>query len=233
MLGTIVNFFAIIIGSIIGLLFKKLIPEKFKLTIIQGLGLCVILVGILNALKSDSLLLIIISVAIGSYIGELLKIEDNLLKLGQWLENKFSKNGDNGFVKAFVSASLIFCVGSMAIVGSLESGLTNDHKTLYVKSLLDGIGSIIFASSFGFGVIFSSIIVLLYQGSITISSSLLKPLLTESVINQMTAIGGLLIIGIGINLLELKKINVGNMIPSIFIPLIYYLFKNIYLYFFN
>jgi uncharacterized membrane protein YqgA involved in biofilm formation len=232
MLGTIVNFFAIIFGSIIGLLFKKLIPENFKLTIIQGLGLCVILVGILNALKSDALLLIIISIVIGSYIGELLKIEDNLLKLGQWLENKFSKE-DNRFVKAFVTTSLIYCVGSMAIVGSLESGLTGNHKTLYVKSLLDGVVSIIFASYLGFGVIFSSIIVLLYQGSITLASSLLKPLLTEAVINQMTAIGGLIIIGIGINLLELKKINVGNMIPSIFIPLLYFLFKNIYLYFFN
>ena len=232
MLGTLVNFFAIIIGSIIGLLFKKLIPENFKLTIIQGLGLCVILVGILNALKSDSLLLIIISIVIGSYIGELLKIEENLSKLGQWLENKFSKD-DNRFVKAFVTTSLIYCVGSMAIVGSLESGLTGNHKTLYVKSLLDGIVSIIFASSLGFGVMFSSIIVLLYQGSITISSSFLKPLLNETVINQMTAIGGLIIIGIGINLLELKKINVGNMIPSIFIPLLYFFGKNIYLYFFN
>lgn len=232
MLGTFVNFFAIIIGSIIGLLFKKLIPENFKLTIIQALGLCVVLVGILNALKSDSLLLIIISIVIGSYIGELLKIEESLTKLGQWLENRFSKN-DNGFVKAFVTASLIYCVGSMAIVGSLESGLTGNHKILYVKSLLDGIASIIFASSLGFGVIFSSLIVLLYQGSITISSSLLKPLLNESVINQMTAIGGLIIIGIGINLLELKKINVGNMIPSIFLPLLYFLFKSIYLYFFN
>ena len=232
MLGTIVNFFAIIIGSTLGLLFKKLIPDNFKLTIIQGLGLCVILVGILNALKSDSLLLIIISIVIGSYIGELLKIEENLSKLGQWIENKFAKN-DNGFVKAFVTASLIYCVGSMAIVGSLESGLTGNHKTLYVKSLLDGVVSIIFASSLGFGVMFSSLIVLLYQGSITISSSLLKPLLNENVINQMTAIGGLIIIGIGINLLELKKINVGNMIPSIFIPLLYFLLKNIYLYFFN
>lgn len=232
MLGTIVNFFAIIIGSTLGLLFKKLIPDNFKLTIIQGLGLCVILVGILNALKSDSLLLIIISIVIGSYIGELLKIEENLSKLGQWIENKFAKN-DNGFVKAFVTASLIYCVGSMAIVGSLESGLTGNHKTLYVKSLLDGVVSIIFASSLGFGVMFSSLIVLLYQGSITISSSLLKPLLNENVINQMAAIGGLIIIGIGINLLELKKINVGNMIPSIFIPLLYFLLKNIYLYFFN
>ena len=232
MLGTIVNFFAIIIGSIIWLLFKKIIPENFKLTIIQGLGLCVILVGILNALKSDALLLIIISIVIGSYIGELLKIENNLLKLGQWFENKFA-NDDNKFVKAFVTASLIYCVGSMAIVGSLESGLTGNHKTLYVKSLLDGIVSIIFASSLGLGVIFSSIIVLLYQGSITLASSLLKPLLTEAVINQMTAIGGLIIIGIGINLLEIKKINVGNMIPSIFIPLLYFLFKNIYFYFFN
>lgn len=232
MLGTIVNFSAIIIGSITGLLFKRIIPERFKITIVQGLGLSVMLVGIINALKSDSLLLIIISIVLGSYIGELLKIEDNLAKSGLWLENKFSKN-DSNFVKSFVTASLIFCVGSMAIVGSLESGLTGNHKTLYVKSLLDGIGSVIFASTMGIGVIFSSVIILFYQGSITLASSLLKPFLTDIVVNQMTSIGGIIIIGIGINILELKKINVGNMIPAIFIPLLYYIFQLLYLYIFK
>ncbi|MBN2544550.1 MAG: DUF554 domain-containing protein [Spirochaetes bacterium] len=232
MLGTIVNFSAIIIGSVIGLLFNKIIPERFRITIVQGLGLSVIMVGIINGLKSDSLLLIIISIVLGSYIGELLRIEENLEKLGQWLENKFSKDNSN-FIKSFVTSSLIFCVGSMAIVGSLESGLTQDHKTLYVKSLLDGIASIIFASSLGIGVIFSSVIVLIYQGTITITASLLKPYLTDIVINQMTSIGGIIIIGIGINILEIKKIKVGNMIPSIFIPLIYFISKLLFVYFFK
>lgn len=228
MIGTLVNFFSIIIGSTIGLFFKRGLPDNIKITITQGLGLSVILIGILNATKSDSLLLIVISIVLGSIFGELLRIEENIEKLGFFLEKKISNNKKNNIVTGFVTASLLYCVGSMAIVGSLESGLTGSHKTLFVKSLLDGIVSIMLASSLGIGVLLSSFIVLIYQGTITISSSLLKNLLTDTVINQMTAVGGLLIIGIGINLLEIKKIKVGNMIPAIFIPLFYFLVKSFF-----
>lgn len=221
MLGTLVNFISIIIGSIIGLIFKRKLPEKIKITVTQGLGLSVILIGIVNGLKSDSILLVVTSIVIGSIIGEFLKIEDKFEKIGKFIEKKLKNLPDN-IVKGFVTASLLYCVGSMAIVGSLESGLTGNHRIIFVKSLLDGLVSIMLASSLGIGVLFSSFIVLIYQGSIVIASSFLKNILIETVVNQMTSVGGILIIGIGINLLEIKKINIGNMIPGIFIPFFYY-----------
>jgi uncharacterized membrane protein YqgA involved in biofilm formation len=150
-----------------------------------------------------------------------------LENLGKFFEKRFSKAG-NGLAKGFVVTTLIFCVGSMAIVGSLESGLTGNHQTLFAKSALDGLSSIIFASSFGIGVLFSSVSVFLYQGFITLTATLIKPFLVGEVINQMSAVGGLLIIAIGFNLLEIQKIKVGNMLPAIFIPLVYYMIKNMF-----
>ncbi len=226
MLGTIVNTVAIIIGSLLGLVFRGGIPKKYNITIMQAISLAVILIGLKMALKTDAILLVIFSLVIGSLIGEFLKIEGRLESLGKRLETRFAKAGDE-ISKGFVFTSLIFCVGSMAIVGSLESGLTGNHQTLFAKSALDGISSIIFTSSLGIGVIFSSISVFIYQGLITASASLMKPFLITPVINQMSAVGGLLIIAIGFNLLEIQKIKVGNMLPAIFIPLIYYMLKQL------
>ncbi len=224
MLGTIVNTVAIIAGSLIGLFFKGSIPEKYSKTIMHAIGLAVILIGLKTALKTDDILIIIISLAIGSVIGELLRIEDRLERLGKWLGHLVS--GDNeGIAKGFVTASLIYCVGAMAIVGSLESGLSGNHQTLFAKSLLDGIGSILFASTLGIGVLFSAVSVFLYQGAITLAASTLKPFLIPGVVVQMSAVGGLLILAIGINLLEIKKLKIGNMLPAIFIPLIYQILK--------
>ena len=224
MLGTIVNTVAIIAGSLIGLFFKGSIPEKYSKTIMHAIGLAVILIGLKTALKTDDILIIIISLAIGSVIGELLRIEDRLERLGKWLGHLVS--GDNeGIAKGFVTASLIYCVGAMAIVGSLESGLSGNHQTLFAKSLLDGIGSILFASTLGIGVLFSAVSVFLYQGAITLAASILKPFLIPGVVVQMSAVGGLLILAIGINLLEIKKLKIGNMLPAIFIPLIYQILK--------
>lgn len=226
MLGTIVNAAAIVAGGFLGLLFRGGIPEKFKVTMMQALSLAVILIGFKMAFKSNQILLIIFSLVIGSVIGEYLKIEDRIERLGNMLERRFSKNGGgHGFSKGFVVASLIFCVGSMAIVGSLESGLTGNHQTLFAKSALDGVASVVFASTFGVGVIFSSLSVFVYQGAITLAATFLKPFLTPVIIDQMTAAGGLLIVAIGINLLEVKKIKVGNMLPAIFLPLVYFLIK--------
>ena len=170
--------------------------------------------------------MVIFSLVIGSLMGEFLKIENRLEDLGKRLESKFTKAGD-GVAKGFVVASLVFCVGSMAIVGSMESGLTGNHQTLFAKSALDGLSSIIFASTLGIGVLFSSISVFVYQGFITLTASLMKPFLIPSVINQMSGVGGLLIMAIGFNLLEIKKINVGNMLPGIFIPLFYFMLKQL------
>lgn len=230
MLGTIVNALAIAGGSILGLLFKGGIPDQYNETVMKSIGLAVFLVGIMGALKTQEILLLIFSLVIGSILGEFLKIEGNLEKLGEWVEGKIGKK-EGGIAKGFVTASLLFCVGSMAIVGSLESGLTGNHQTLFAKAVLDGITSIIFSSTMGVGVLFSSIAVFIYQGLITIMASFIKDFLTEDVIREMSAIGGLLIMAISFNILEFKRIKVGNMLPAIFIPLIYYMGKVLYFYF--
>lgn len=226
MLGTIVNTLAIIVGSLLGIVFRGGIPNKYQVTIMQAISLAVILIGLKMAFKTDAILLVIFSLVIGSIFGEFLKIEDRLENLGKRLETKFAKGGD-GIAKGFVVASLVYCVGSMAIVGSMESGLTGNHQTLFAKSALDGLSSIIFASTFGIGVLFSSISVFVYQGILTLTSTLMKPFLIAPVINQMSGVGGLLIMAIGFNLLEIKIIRVGNMLPAIFIPLIYYMLKQL------
>lgn len=220
MLGTIVNVMAIALGGIVGILLRKGIPEGYKTTIMQGLGLCVFIIGASGAMKTSNILIVIICIALGSVIGEALAIEDKLNRLGQWIEKRAPK-GEGSVAKGFVTASLIFCVGAMAIVGSLESGLTGNHQTLYAKSLIDGISSIVFASSLGIGVVFSAAAVLVYQGLITLSATWAKVFLTTAVINEMSAIGGVLIMGIALNIMDIKKINVGNMLPAIFLPILY------------
>ena len=169
MLGTLVNFSAIIIGSIIGLLLKNGVPEKLSNTIMQGLALCVLLIGISGAIKGSNVLLIIISIVIGGFIGELIDLDNLLQKLGDKIETRFKGKGVK-ISEGFVTASLLFCVGSMAIVGALQSGLEGNHKILFAKSMLDGISSIIFASSLGIGGLLSAFSVLIYQGAITLAA---------------------------------------------------------------
>jgi uncharacterized membrane protein YqgA involved in biofilm formation len=227
LLGTIVNTVSIIAGSLIGLLFRGGISEKYNRTMMQAIGLAVVLIGIKTALKTDAILIVIISLAIGGILGELLGIEDRLELLGNWIGKRLSKDS-TGIARGFVSASLLFCVGAMAIVGSMESGLSGDHQTLFAKSILDGISSVFFASTLGIGVIFSAASVFVYQGLITMTASFLGQFLVPDVVSQMSAIGGLLILAIGIGLLEIKKIKVGNILPAIFIPLIYQVLKHFY-----
>lgn len=224
MLGTIVNALAIIAGSLLGLIFSRGIPERYKEIIMSGVGLSVILIGIKSALVSDDLMVVIFSVIIGAGIGEFLGIEARLEGLGRYFERTIaSRSSDTGsFARGFVTASLVFCVGSMAIVGSLESGLTGNHQTLFAKSILDGVTSVIFASTIGIGVMFSSIPVFLYQGAITITAGFMKSFLVPETIAQMTSVGGLLILSIGLNLLGITKIRIGNLIPGIFLPLVYF-----------
>ena len=224
MLGTIVNIIAIAVGGTIGTFLKKGISERYKIIIMQGIGLSVLLIGLSGALETDNILLMIFSVVIGSIIGETAKIEDRLEGLGEWLENKFGDK-EGGIVKGFVTGSLIYCIGAMAVMGALESGLTGNHKILFTKSLLDGVTAIIFASTLGIGVAFSSIAVFIYQGLITIAAALVKPFLTECVIREMSAVGGLLIMAISFNIMEIKKIRVGNMLPAVFIPVFYYILQ--------
>ncbi|MEH0019328.1 MAG: DUF554 domain-containing protein [Desulfobacter sp.] len=230
MLGTFVNCLAIIAGALVGMLFKNGIPERYNQTVMQAVALSIMLIGIKSALGSSDLLIIIISLAAGALIGEFIGIEAYLKRLGDFLEKKFAKptTGKTSLSTAFVTASLLYCVGSMAIVGSLESGLTGNHDTLFAKAFLDGITSIILTASLGFGVMFSAGAVLVYQGAITLAAGIMKPFLIPAVVAQMSATGGLLILAIGLNILREKKIAVGNMLPAIFLPLAYYLVTTLF-----
>lgn len=221
MLGTIVNSVAIIAGAILGIIMRKGIKDEYKNTIMDGISLSVIVIGIMGAIKSENIILVIASIVIGGIIGEMIGIEDKLNNLGDKLQSSYAKE-DSNFTKGFVTTSLIYCIGAMAIIGSLESGIAGNHETLFAKSILDGISAIIFASTLGIGVAFSAIPVFIYQGSITLLSNFIKDFLTPEVINEMSAIGGILIMAIGITMLELRKIKIGNLLPAIFIPLIYY-----------
>ena len=222
MLGTIVNVITIIIGSLVGILLKKGIKDEYKETIMNGIGLAVLIIGISGGIKSNNTVLVIASIVLGSLIGEIIGIENKLDQLGNRMEKKFGK-GDSNFSRGFVTASLVYCIGAMAIVGSLESGLSGNHETLFAISMLDGISAIIFASTLGIGVAFSAIPVFIYQGAITLLANSVKGILTPEVVLEMSAVGGILILAIGINILGIKKIKVGNMLPAIFIPIIYYL----------
>ncbi|MGA6926034.1 MAG: DUF554 domain-containing protein [Desulfosarcina sp.] len=223
MIGTLVNTAAIVAGGMAGLLLNKGIPDRYKTTVMQAIGLTVVLIGARSALDAANLLGVILCMAAGSLAGEWMRIEDRLERLGHIVERRFNRSGNGDFSRGLVTASLVFCVGSMAIVGALESGLTGNHETLFAKSLLDGITAVVFASTLGSGVLFSALPVLVYQGSITLGASLLKPFLTAEVVAQMSGIGGLLIAAIGINMLQLTHIRIGNLLPAIFLPLLYYI----------
>ncbi|MFZ5753603.1 MAG: DUF554 domain-containing protein [Bacillota bacterium] len=219
MTGTIVNAAAIIAGAIVGLFLRTGIQERYKDIIMQGLGLSVLLIGMKMAFKTNNELLVILSLVIGAIIGEWLDIDRFLEALGQRLQAMIgSREGE--FVRGFVSASLIYCVGAMAIMGPIESGLTGQHKVLYVKSALDGISAIIFSSTMGLGVAFSALPVFVYQGSITLLAGAVKALLTEAIIAELTATGGILIVAIGLNVLGIKQIKVANLLPAVLVVVI-------------
>lgn len=218
MLGTIVNALAIIVGAFFGILLKKGIPEKISDLVMKAVGLCVLYVGLSGALEGKNSLVMIISMVFGAVIGGLLDLDDKLKRLGLFCEEKLSKNKENGtFAEGFVTASLLFCVGAMAIVGPLQSGLSNDNSTLFTKSILDGISSIIFASQFGVGVMLSALAVFVYQGSIALLAQWVAPFLSEAAICEMTCVGSLLIIGLALNILKITKIKVMNFVPAIFL----------------
>lgn len=219
MFGTLVNGAAIILGSFLGaFIFKGKLKESANDTIVKGTALAIALIGLKNAWQAENMLLIIFSIVIGALIGEALDIEGRLDKLGKYVESRVQ--GDN-IARGFVTASLLFCVGSMAILGALEGGLQNKHDILLAKSVLDGIISIMFAATMGIGVLLSAIPVVLYQGAIVLSSSLLRDILTDPVIANLNGVGGLLIFALSLNMLKVEYIRVGNMLPAVFIPMIY------------
>jgi uncharacterized membrane protein YqgA involved in biofilm formation len=220
LLGTVVNGVCITIGALLGKVFHR-IPEQIKTTVMSGIGLAVTLLGIQMGLKGEQFLIVIFSLVLGGVLGEVWKIEDKLNKLGQWLEKKLGDNQEGNIAKGFVTATLLFVIGAMAIVGALDSGLRGDHRVLYTKSIIDGFTSIILTTTLGIGVIFSAIPVMLYQGAIALLATQIERWipsdLLESFIAESTATGGVLIIAIGLNMLGLTKIRVANLLPSILV----------------
>lgn len=229
MTGTIINALAIFGAGLIGLLLRKGIPNNISRSMQDGLGLLVMIIGIQYAFKAENLALVGISLALGAVIGEYREWEARLNNLGEFLQTRFGNGGDNQFVKGFVSASLLFCIGAMSVIGALEDGLTGNYQILLVKSMLDAIFSLIFAASMGVGVLFSAIPVFIYQGTISLTSTIIKPILTDPMLNNITALGGVLIAGLGLNLIGVTRIRVANLLPGIFLlPIIMLIYNFIF-----
>lgn len=227
MTGTIINVIAILAGGIAGLLFGARLSGRLKETVIAGMGLFTTAVGLQMFLKTENPLIVLGALIVGAILGEWWGIENGLQRLGAWLEKRFS-GGSEGessrFVRGFMTASLLYLIGPMAILGAISDGLTGDYSTLAIKSVLDGFASIAFASSLGVGVLFSAIPTLVYQGGISLLAAQLNAIVTPQMMGELTATGGVLLMGVGVsNLLELKKIRVGNFLPALAIaPLIVY-----------
>ena len=221
MTGTLINAAAVITAGVLGTLLGDRLPERVRQTVMAGIGLTTLLIGAQMALKTGHLLIVLGSIVVGAVVGELLNIDLGLERLGRFLESRLGRLklpgfGESGaFTRGFVTASLVFCVGPMAIVGSIQDGLTGDYQTLAVKSMLDGFAALAFSSSLGLGVPFSALSVLLYQGALSLGAGSLKSLLTDPMINEMTATGGILILGIGLQLLEIRRIRVANILPAV------------------
>ena len=224
---------AILVGGAVGLALRKALPSRVAGTVMQGVGLAVVAVGLFGAigasfaadggrLSYDHVLIMIASLAVGALVGEAVRVEDRLDSLGKAVERRFAAAGGEGSVsQGFVTATLVFCVGSMAIVGSLEDGIKADPTILLAKSALDGITSMIFASAMGAGVLLSGAAVGLYQGLITLSSAFVSPLLDGATVDRMSLVGSVLIVAIGLNMLKVAKVKVGNLLPAVFVPIAY------------
>ncbi len=220
MLGAIVNTLTVLIGGALGLLLKKGISERFSDIIMKGIALCVLFIGISGSLTGSNIIISIVCIVLGGLIGEAIGLEAGVTKIGDKLQEKFSKgDGQSSISKGFVTASLVFCVGAMTIVGALQSGIEGDHSTQFTKAILDGIGAIVFASSLGAGVLLSAGTVLVIQGGITLLAQWIAPLLTDVIIAQMTNIGSILIMGLALNMLGLTKLKVMNYVPAIILPI--------------
>jgi uncharacterized membrane protein YqgA involved in biofilm formation len=213
--GTIVNIIAVAVGALIGRYLGHFIPERARRTIIMGLGLAVLLIGIQLAVQSRNPLIVIGALVIGGVIGETLSIEARLDNMGHRLQQRFKDAGS--IAEAFVTASLLYCIGAMAIMGSIQDGLGLEPTILYAKSALDGIASIVLASTLGIGVIFSIIPLLIYQGGITLTAGWVQGFLTDPVMAEINATGGLLILAIGLDILQIRKLPIGNLLPAIFV----------------
>jgi hypothetical protein len=223
-MGTLINAVAIIVGGALGLLFRKRFPERMTQTVLHVMGLFTLLVGVRMAIQGEALIMVLISLALGAMLGEWMNIEDRLERFGLWLETRLHLT-EQSPAKGFINASLLFCVGSMAIVGSITEGLNGDRSILVTKAIMDGILSIAFAAGMGVGVLGSALPILLYQGSLTLLASKLQAFFTPPMIGELTSVGGVIVMGIGVNILGLKKVRVGNVIPALVIIILILYFK--------
>ena len=233
MTGTIINVAAIIVGSLIGLLAGNRIPEKTRQTLVSAMGLFTLAYGAFIFGQTQNMLIPLFALVVGTVIGELLKIEEGLNGLGELIQQKLAAFNPNltgesqRFVTGFVSASLLFCIGPMAILGSIQDGISGDVQMLAIKSLLDGIASIAFASTLGVGVVFSAAVVLVYQGAISLLAGTIGQGFGDAVVAEMTATGGIILVGIAIsNLLQIKKIRTGSLLPAIFLAVLIVIILN-------
>ena len=216
-LGTLANCVAIIIGALLGVFCKRGLPEKWQETMMSSIALCILIIGVQMALKTQNIIIVIFSLVLGAIVGEILDIEAAMNRLGQYLGNKLSQ-GDGSAAAAiaagFVNASILFCSGAMAILGSIQDGLAADHTTLFAKATLDGLISLILSANLGIGVILSALSVGIYQGSITLLAGVVGPLVTEAMLTEITASGGIMIMAIGCNMLKISSIRIGNLLPG-------------------
>ncbi|TNV69973.1 DUF554 domain-containing protein [Trichococcus shcherbakoviae] len=222
LLGSLVNSAAIILGGSIGLALKKGLSDRIASAVMNALALCVLYIGVSGMLKGENILITILSMVFGTLVGEWIDLDKKINQLGDEIESRVSsENKEHSVSNGFVTASLLFCVGAMAIVGALQSGLTGNHDTLFAKSLIDGIAAIVMASSLGIGVLLSAGLILVYEGGITLFANVLAPLLTDSVINEMTCVGSLLIVGLALNMLKLTDLKIMNYAPAVFFPILF------------
>lgn len=238
-LGTIVNCGAVLAGASIGMLLKNGLSKRFEQTIMQGIGLCTMFIGLGGAvsglltiedgkLSTQHTMLLILSLALGALIGEALNIEKHLEDFGIFCQNKLKSGGDSHFVEGFVSFSLLICIGAMAIVGSMQDGLSGDPSMLIAKAVIDGIAAVVFAASLGKGVFLSVLPLGVYQGAITLLARFIRPWMTDSLIEQMSCVGSVLIFAVSLNMLRRDKIKVGNLLPAVFLPAVFYLLSRFF-----
>ena len=225
MVAVLVNVATVLLGSTVGLIFRNKINEKFTKAVISALALVTILIGLSSALGTADILCVIICMALGTIIGELIRIDDGIEGAGDLIKKKLlkGKNAENRFTEGFVTACIVFCVGSMTIMGSFEAGINGNNSIIYAKSALDFVSSMMFAAAMGMGVPFAALFVLVFQGALTLLAGVLAPFLSAAVVAEMSAVGGVILVGMGINMLELspQRIKVANMLPAIFLPIAY------------
>lgn len=228
MLGTWVNVATVVIGSLVGMLLKKGLPDRIAKGMTTAVAMAVLYIGIDGMMAGENTLVLVLSMVLGTLLGTLLNLDDHLNQLGGWIESKVSRGGEPGKItEGFVSASLLFCVGAMTVVGALQSGLSGNHEMQFTKAILDLISAIVLASTLGSGVLLSSVTVLLIQGGITILAKVIAPFLSDYVIAEMTCAGSVLILALGMNLLGVTKIKLVNSLPAIFLPILLCIFLKV------